>query len=498
MKKKGLLVILSALCLLGACGTHDDLSSGSPANLVIDLSYPSGAEENYQWQEREYKAFPSYPTIASNLNYQLSDDQSYYIVSRSSDTSKASIIIPTTYNDLPVKEIATEGFAYLSQLSTIYIPSSITKIGNGAFNGTALKTVYYDAQNVEDLNAKNWVFYPSDNQSINFYIGPSVERIPNRLFFPLMTNPSLVPHVRNIYFDPDCQVKEIGDYAFYKLSELKAISLPDSVESIGDYAFYECGLDDIILPSSLKTVGRYAFAYNSIKHVRFNECLEDLGNYAFYSCKELEYLNLTSTILESLSNYAFANCLKLTTLLLPNSLKRINCGAFKNNVSLNNLNIHNNVEIVEEESFYNCSSLGVISLGTGLKVIGNRAFASCVKVNRLMIKAANLQDLSNDNGVFMSLGKETDNLKVLLWGVNYIPKNLFFASGLKEEQPHIQQLVLDNTINEIGENALFNLAISEISYVGTISQWNDITIHDYNTILNDVVCYHNQVEITID
>ena len=56
----------------------------------------------------------------------------------------------------------------------------------------------------------------------------------------------------------------IGDYAFYGLSGLKSISIPDSVTSIGSYAFAYCHpLTSITLPDSIISIGEYAFTYCS-------------------------------------------------------------------------------------------------------------------------------------------------------------------------------------------------------------------------------------------
>lgn len=51
------------------------------------------------------------------------------------DSSVKYAKIPDVYNNLPVKEIASNGFAMCSQLEEFDIPASITKIGNGAFYG---------------------------------------------------------------------------------------------------------------------------------------------------------------------------------------------------------------------------------------------------------------------------------------------------------------------------------------------------------------------------
>lgn len=497
MIKKSIPCVLVAMFMLSACGSTHQQPSNTKQEIIVDVSFPTPEEENYVWEEREYKPFPQYPTTASSLNYRLSEDGTFYIVSKPANVSQTTIVIPSTYQNLPVQEIETEGFAYLSNLQTIYIPSSIHKIGNGAFNGSGLKQVYYDATNVADFNAKNWVFYPSTNQSIDFYVGPHVSRIPARLFYPLTTNPSLVPHVNHIYFDPDCKLQEIGDYAFYKLNAIESISLPDTIERIGDYAFYESGLNDVILPKMCQTIGKNAFAYSALTHILFQENLQKIESYAFYGCASLAYLDLLITKVETISSYAFASCHQVSTLLLPYSLKEIAEGAFLENTSLKNVCIPDQVLAIGMAAFKDCSTLAVISLGRNLTTLGHQAFANCTNVKKLLLFSKKLQDVASENNIFANLGKARTDLVVILKDVEYVPTNLFYASCFEEEQPHIKQLILDKSIGEIGENAFFHVAIDEVDYLGTVAQWNQIVIHDYNTILNQVQFYEI-IQITTD
>ena len=79
-------------------------------------------------------------------------------------------------------------------------------------------------------------------------------------------------------------VTQIADRAFYRLSNLTTITVPDSVISIGEYAFYECNfLSDVTLPNSLQSIKKYAFSRcTSITKITIPSSTTYIGEYAFY------------------------------------------------------------------------------------------------------------------------------------------------------------------------------------------------------------------------
>lgn len=58
-------------------------------------------------------------------------------------------------------------------------------------------------------------------------------------------------------------LERIGDYAFYRLINLKRIDLPENLQEIGEYAFYAVGGADfeyIYIPKGVKSIGKSAFS----------------------------------------------------------------------------------------------------------------------------------------------------------------------------------------------------------------------------------------------
>ena len=100
-------------------------------------------------------------------------------------------------------------------------------------------------------------------------------------------------------------VTEIGNYAFYRLTNVSAVSLPESVTKIGDSAFRYCnGLTDVTLCSDV-LYGKSVFANCAgLQTVTVENGISLLPRETFQNCGELATLTLPGSV--TLLNDAFA------------------------------------------------------------------------------------------------------------------------------------------------------------------------------------------------
>lgn len=99
------------------------------------------------------------------------------------------------------------------------------------------------------------------------------------------------------------EVTSIGDYTFAYIYRLRKIAIPDSLTTIKTYAFgYDYCLEEVIIPETTTTVGDYLFNYSGVQHVK----TPILSRYMFNNCKNLNYVETTSTA-TSLPNSCFAS-----------------------------------------------------------------------------------------------------------------------------------------------------------------------------------------------
>ena len=87
-------------------------------------------------------------------------------------------------------------------------------------------------------------------------------------------------------------ITEIGNFAFYGLTNLNDVYIADSVTKIDGYAFKNCtALTDIQLPKNLETIGESAFySCTGFSSVTFPESVTCIDGYAFARCTGMKQI----------------------------------------------------------------------------------------------------------------------------------------------------------------------------------------------------------------
>lgn len=192
-----------------------------------------------------------------------------------------------------------------SNTKNIILPSSITKLGNGAFYGYCDIENFQIPENVNSLGEQvfgNW----KNLKSIS--IPGSVEKIP--------------------------------DGCFKGLQNLHTVILGEGITEIGESAFEGCtNLDGIEIPGSVNTIKKRAFYGNgSMTWVIFNEGLETIEESAF------ESTGLRGSDPNGENEF---------TLVFPNSLTTVEKAAFKNCKNIMEIIFGKRLKDVGDEAFYN-------------------------------------------------------------------------------------------------------------------------------------------------
>ena len=188
-------------------------------------------------------------------------------------------------------EIGDYAFKDMTSLVALTIPGTVTKIGKGAFIGTALTSVKLDKINV----------------------------IPDELFMNVTTLTEVTL---------SSKATEIGARAFMNTSLSGKFAVPTTVTTIGDEAFKNCVLIEELSTSAAK-IGASAFeGCSALKAVAFGATLTEIGDKAFKGIA-IEKISLPKTV-TTIGNEVFADCAALNEVTLLGSAPTIGTGVLNN------------------------------------------------------------------------------------------------------------------------------------------------------------------------
>jgi hypothetical protein len=181
-------------------------------------------------------------------------------------------------------------------------------------------------------------------------------------------------------------VVSIGDAAFYGMSALWSISIPDSVTNIGASAFFACtSLTNAPISAYMTSIGDSAFSrcasltafivnstnsvYHSLSGVLFTG---DGRTLVTYPCGRGGSYNVPSG--DYIGTNAFAWCATLTSIVMPINALGIGDSAFEGCVSLNSVTLDSRLATIGNRAFCGCGALAGLTLPSGLRTIGDYGF----------------------------------------------------------------------------------------------------------------------------
>lgn len=284
------------------------------------------------------------------------------------------LVVPGTIDGHPMQTIYDGAFAGNTNLKTVELSGSITKIGGGAFSGCT-----------------NLV---SIKSSANFV------RVASSAF---KNCTSL--EILDLTFTGISQVNSyavIGYSTFENCKSLKSFTIPDSVRGIEKDAFKGCAsLETIYLHKNVRELGDGVFSgctsLDGIWVAEDNNYFSNDEYGVLFNKDKTELLaapgGLTGTYtvpdtVKTLANEAFSGCDKLETVIVPDTVTRMGSGSFKNCVSLKSFDIPTGVTIINEQTFTGCTSLDGIWAGEGNRWFSNDEYGVLFSRDRSKLIAA--------------------------------------------------------------------------------------------------------------
>ncbi|MBQ4199147.1 MAG: leucine-rich repeat protein [Kiritimatiellae bacterium] len=420
-------------------------------------------------------------------------DGSYALYFRTSDGATASIYgfagqgasltIPDTIGGFTVTGISAGAFAD-GAFTSVTLPAGIFSVGWQAFNNT-LKNVYVpDGVSVSDAiywfesaaSASGKTFYGSetDGYGVTWYfrvppaIGDSrVAEVYKGEDTPAFSAPDGTTELTVPTTLAGYGVAKIGEFAFYRSTNLTTVDIPASVTSIGNYAFSYCSsLESIELPQGLTEISECMFAgCSKLTEIAISAGVTKIGFSAFRSCRGLKTLVIPQNI-ASIGSQAFFDCTALTAIMVP-------------------ANFGNIVSDANKDMFQECSALQTIYVPYGCEDdVWSSLYSS--GINTFAVRDGGFEKVGdytwyyafNDGGQTVRIERK-DKLHNLISAVSpapvgavQIPYTLggYAVTGIGEKAfwncSYLDGVVLTDYITSIGAGAFFGCADPLLIQVG--------------------------------
>ena len=400
---------------------------------------------------------------------------------------QAPSLIGDTYT-IPDNVLTIEDYAFFNctKLKAVTIADSVKALGSGVFSAAGL----------EKVTLGNGLISISDNAFSECY-NLQYNTFDNCKYLGTADNPYFafleVPSGDITSVVIHSQTKIIGNRAFdFYNSELTEVTFPTGIKAIGEFAFYDCSklttLNGTVFSKDLEHIGRYAFyGCPALTEVTIPAGTTYIGPYAFTNCPGLTGIGVdasnsaycsdesgvlydkhktvlmqaptslsgTYTIPDSVIRIeagAFYGCAGLTGISIPNGVTDIGNSAFYKCIGLTAINIPDSVTSIGSTAFYECQSLKNVTLPKYLTALGSSAFYKCTALTEVMIPS----------------------------GITSILNQTF------QDCTALKKVSIPNSVTKIQNNAFRNCTSLETAvYCGTQAQWDAITFTGTDAYLSN-------------
>jgi len=289
----------------------------------------------------------------------------------------APIVFPSEVNGDTVTTISASSLtdAQKAQVTSVYIPDSVTTIGENAFYGfgnlktvtleqnenavgastasvaTGLKSIEkaaFNSTGLKEFVIPNtvetlgwWVF--ANSALVSVEIPGSITHMDPEVFINCYNLTNLTIGSGLLTLDPgqflNCtNLKNITTHtlndsvvsAIRSLANTNSemdLTIGEGVTSISENAFKDCvGLTSVTISESVTKISQLAFSGSSLTSVNLNNGLVEIGNGAFSECQITEIV-IPDTV-TTIGGLAFESCGNLSTVIIGSAVTRIESSAF--------------------------------------------------------------------------------------------------------------------------------------------------------------------------
>lgn len=350
-----------------------------------------------------------------------------------SENISGNISIPQKIHGIPTVRIALRAFEDCTQLESVVVPNSITRIGQYGFancknlksislagsieglginvfdNCTNLRNIYYE-KNKDDWN--NIVFDNGFNVNANIhyccYLVPNTNAeisffLENDYFVISGCNKEACGNIiipKEIY---GVSVGRIATHAFDGCSLIESVEIPHEIYRIGQYCFANCAnIKSISLAGSIKGIGVNVFENcSNLKNIYYENGADEWNNILFddefdtdatihYNSYHIYNTNATLSIYSEYGYCVISGCNKDVrgNIIIPKEIYGIHVGrmalhSFEDCSLVERIEIQDNIFRIGQYCFANCTNLQAIYLPNTITGLGSNIFDNCIELKRI-------------------------------------------------------------------------------------------------------------------
>lgn len=303
------------------------------------------------------------------------------------DIDEEEFTIPEKFHGKKITEVSE---CVSSTLRKVTIPSSITKIKNGAFaKCSKLKSIVVDEGNPVYHSQNNCIIATESKTLIS---GCATSVIPG-----------------------DGSVVSIASSAFAYCVGLQSVTIPESITSCGSLSFKGCSNLETLYWNAI-SCANMEFVYDifaecpNLKTLVFGENVRYIVNDIVKSWDNIEtiYWNAKAFPDENVDSLILRrSCPLLTTVIVGGNVKSIPAELFSACTQISNVVLGNSVESIGRGAFSGCRNIVSITLPQSLTVIEDDAFFGCLT----------LVEICNNSSLDISIGSK-DNGRIGEFALN--------------------------------------------------------------------------------
>lgn len=325
----------------------------------------------------------------------------------------------------------------------IHLPEWVKKIAPKAFSTLDVNFTLELSENITTLEEEA---FANCNKLQKVVIPNTVTHIGNRAF-------NGCSNLKTLYFNAgNCTT---GTQIFKNCSSLTEVIFGEDVTKVPNKLFSHCtGIKKIDLPNNITEIGTNSFMNSSISEITIPNSVTTINDYAFNSCEKLKTLNFNAENCV-LGSSVFSGCDALSDVNFGLNVKKIPDGLLRRCEGVKKIEIPNTVVEIGNYAFQ-YSGLTEITIPTSVEKIGQYAFGYCDNLKSVYYDA---KDCTTNQSFYKS------SINSVEFGGNVvkIPESLFLNCN------NITSVKLSDSVKEIGQYALFGIAITDLTIPKNVS-----------------------------